>query len=99
MPLAQPPSVPICGSRYTLTLVLPPLFLLTTNYSGVLPALPFPIPGVNPPPSSHRSQHLLLPTPNLLPQLPPRLFNILGIPQGIPPVAPPMVPVRNLLAS
>src|ERR1700731_3093410 len=52
---AQPPSVPICGSRYTLTPVLPPLSLLTTNYSGVLPALPFPIPGVNPPPLLHRS--------------------------------------------
>ena len=66
---AQPPSVPICGSRYTLTPVLPPLSLLTTNYSGVLPALPFLIPGVNPPPSSHWSRCLLPPTPNLLPQL------------------------------
>src|ERR1700730_15649803 len=56
--LARAPSVPICGSRYTLTPVLPPLSLLTTNYSGVLPALPFLIPGVNPPPSSHGSRCL-----------------------------------------
>src|SRR3984893_16411564 len=54
-PLDQPPSVPIRGSRYTLTPVLPLLSLLMTNYSGVLPVLPFPIPGVNPPPSSHGS--------------------------------------------
>src|SRR6202030_1016572 len=70
-PLARPPSVPVHGSRYTLTMVLPPLSPLMTNYSGVLPALPFPIPGVNPPPSSHRSRHPLPPTLNLLPQLPP----------------------------
>src|ERR1700731_1278319 len=98
-PPARPPSVPVRGSRYTLTLVLPPLSPLTTNYSRVLPALPFPIPGVNTPPSSHGSRRLLPPTPNLPPQLPPRLFDIPGIPQGIPPAAPLPVPVGNPPAS